>query len=295
MAERPTWVASDMDETFLALDHTVLPSTQQAYRNAKAAGIPIIPCTGRSLFGLQRVVQNKTPEFYPEMQLTPGVYLNGTCVYGETPDDIIYASTIPTAILKPFLEAYYTLKDLGKLDHCTVFLQHPKGSVCDFNSEFFAAHCDKWDEELPTVVAETSFLKVIEQDPNMPCSQLSIIGDIDQITELEIAISKDEPLKTALAAANIVVKRPIKPMLTALHSSEHKAKGLRKLSERFPNLPFNRLLTIGDGTNDIEMLKAAPWSIAMGQAADVVKAAAKSVSTHNSEGGWAKGITESVL
>eukprot|EP01057_Protomagalhaensia_wolfi_P002148 Protomagalhaensia_wolfi_Nauph_80__2147@NODE_2380_length_1110_cov_16_920635_g1864_i0_p1_GENE_NODE_2380_length_1110_cov_16_920635_g1864_i0NODE_2380_length_1110_cov_16_920635_g1864_i0_p1_ORF_typecomplete_len309_score48_84Hydrolase_3/PF08282_12/8_6e40S6PP/PF05116_13/1_1e03S6PP/PF05116_13/4_8e03S6PP/PF05116_13/0_0045HAD/PF12710_7/8_1e02HAD/PF12710_7/0_054_NODE_2380_length_1110_cov_16_920635_g1864_i068994 len=292
---RPTWIASDMDETFLTPDHTVALSTQLTYRRVMDAGIPIIPCTGRSYFALKRVVSMKTPDFYPHMQLTPGVYLNGTCVFGETPDDIIYAAPMPAATLRAFLTAYYSLVDKGELNRGTIFLQHPRGSMIDFENRWFKEHCDRWDEEVPSVVAGRTLVEVLDENPSLHCCQVSIVGDPRDIVQFEQAVANNEELNRQLTDEHIVLRRPIAPMLTALHNVEHKAKGLSKLSERYPHLKLDDVLTIGDGNNDIEMLRMAKWAIAMGQAPEIVKDAAKSLTASNGDDGWAKGISEAVF
>ena len=49
-------------------------------------------------------------------------------------------------------------------------------------------------------------------------------------------------------------------------------------------------MTIGDNENDISMLKCASWSVAMGNATERAKAAARFITLNNTENGVAAAI-----
>ncbi len=73
-----------------------------------------------------------------------------------------------------------------------------------------------------------------------------------------------------------------------------KASGVGTLARHFA-IPLAEVMTIGDNTNDIPMLQAAGWSVAMGQAPELVRAAAKAVTASNAEDGVALAIEQYVL
>ena len=76
------------------------------------------------------------------------------------------------------------------------------------------------------------------------------------------------------------------------------AKDISKASELlklFYQLKAEQLYTIGDGENDIPMLKAAGIGIAMGNASDEVKAAADDITLTNDQFGVAAFIRDRVL
>ena len=56
------------------------------------------------------------------------------------------------------------------------------------------------------------------------------------------------------------------------------------------NIPLECALAFGDGGNDIPMLQHVPYSVAMGNAGDHVKAAAKYVTEGVDEGGILKAL-----
>jgi Cof subfamily protein (haloacid dehalogenase superfamily) len=56
------------------------------------------------------------------------------------------------------------------------------------------------------------------------------------------------------------------------------------------HIPMQAIMAIGDNNNDIAMLQAAGWGVAMGQASEAVQAAANAITASNAEDGAAQAI-----
>jgi hydroxymethylpyrimidine pyrophosphatase-like HAD family hydrolase len=82
--------------------------------------------------------------------------------------------------------------------------------------------------------------------------------------------------------------------LVVMHAGCSKASGVAALAEHF-GLPLSQVMAIGDNNNDIRMLQCAGWGVAMGQAPEAVKAAARAVTASNAEDGVAKAIERYAL
>lgn len=82
--------------------------------------------------------------------------------------------------------------------------------------------------------------------------------------------------------------------LDVTHPLAHKGEAVASLARAF-DVPLSAVLTIGDGTNDIPMLQAAGFSVAMGNGSDAVKAAAHAVTDDCDHDGFAKAIERYVL
>ena len=54
-------------------------------------------------------------------------------------------------------------------------------------------------------------------------------------------------------------------------------------------------MAIGDNNNDIEMVRTVGWGVAMGQASEAVKAAARAITASNQEDGVAQAIQNYAL
>ena len=73
-----------------------------------------------------------------------------------------------------------------------------------------------------------------------------------------------------------------------------KASALVKLAEIL-DIDISETMAIGDANNDLPMLKAAGFSVAMGNATDDVKAIANAVTGNCDDDGWAQAIYKYVL
>jgi Cof subfamily protein (haloacid dehalogenase superfamily) len=77
--------------------------------------------------------------------------------------------------------------------------------------------------------------------------------------------------------------------LAIMNPSCSKASGVIELA-RYLSVPLEQIMAIGDNNNDIEMLRTVGWGVAMGQASEAVKSAARAVTTSNREDGVAIAI-----
>ena len=82
--------------------------------------------------------------------------------------------------------------------------------------------------------------------------------------------------------------------LAIMNPSCSKASGVIELA-RYLNIPLEQIMAIGDNNNDIEMLRTVGWGVAMGQASEAVKAAARAITASNQEDGVAQAIQNYVL
>lgn len=82
--------------------------------------------------------------------------------------------------------------------------------------------------------------------------------------------------------------------LVVMQAGTSKASGVTGLAEHF-GLPLSQVMAIGDNNNDIRMLRCAGWGVAMGQAPQPVKAAARAVTASNAEDGVARAIERYAL
>ena len=73
-----------------------------------------------------------------------------------------------------------------------------------------------------------------------------------------------------------------------------KAMGIRDLAARY-HIPLSQVMTLGDQENDIPMLRAAGYGVAVGNASDNAKAAARFVTDTNENAGVAKAIFQWAL
>lgn len=73
-----------------------------------------------------------------------------------------------------------------------------------------------------------------------------------------------------------------------------KVTGLKMLAD-FLDVPMERVMAVGDSENDLEMIEAAGYGIAMGNVLESVKAVAKDVTLSNDEDGVAAAIEKYII
>ena len=82
--------------------------------------------------------------------------------------------------------------------------------------------------------------------------------------------------------------------LAVLAQECSKASGVTALASLL-DIPLTQVMAIGDNHNDVEMLQAVGWGVAMGQAPEDVKAVAHAVTASNREDGLALAIERYAL
>ena len=104
------------------------------------------------------------------------------------------------------------------------------------------------------------------------------------------------PEVTALECSWTITKRGNygSAELAIMNPSCSKASGVIELA-RYLNIPLEQIMAIGDNNNDIEMLRTVGWGVAMGQASEAVKAAARAITASNQEDGVAQAIQNYAL
>lgn len=77
-------------------------------------------------------------------------------------------------------------------------------------------------------------------------------------------------------------------------SGVDKGKGIHRLGELY-GITADEIMALGDSQNDLDMLKAAGFPVAMANAVDEVKAVASYVTASNNDDGVAAAVEKFVL
>jgi hypothetical protein len=82
--------------------------------------------------------------------------------------------------------------------------------------------------------------------------------------------------------------------LAVMHPTCSKATGVQALAQQL-HIDMEQVMALGDNTNDLAMLRAAGWGVAMGQATETIRAQAHAVTASNAEDGVAQAIERYIL
>ena len=249
----------DIDGTLVSFNtHRVPPSTIAALEQAKARGVRIFIATGRAT-----LLINNLGELQERNLIDGYVTLNGSyCIIGK---QVVYKGAIPTGDVRAMLD-FCT----GRQCPCIVVAEH---NLCVCNHQPIV---DKLVHD---------FLKV-DYLPHRTVDEALQMGDIFQLTPF-IDEEQEREIMSRLPGCESGRWYPAFTDVTA--RGNNKQKGIDEIIRPL-GIRVDETMAFGDGGNDIPMLRHAGIGVAMGNAADEVKAAAKYVTTSVDEDGISKAL-----
>jgi Cof subfamily protein (haloacid dehalogenase superfamily) len=259
-------IAVDVDGTLLTPAHTLSPRVRRAVRAAREHGIHIALATGKLLRSVGTLVE--------ELRLAgPQITCNGAVTVdaagGAPVEFIALAAPVRWEALAALRE---TAPDLGIAWYTpdAIYTDAPMGpldAVLAAYHEPPLRHVPALDESLPT---PAKFL---------------ITGSAERLAAVRAAIS------ARLGAARVIGTTP--DFLEVMDPRATKGEALGAVM-RLLDVPRERVLALGDGENDMDLLAAAGCGVAMGNAIPALRAQAAYVTASNDEDGAAL-VIEAVL
>ncbi len=269
-------IAFDLDGTLLNDRKEVSPRTMRALERAAEKGVILVPATGR--------VRNAIPKAVLELPFVHFlITVNGAVVWDLDREDRIYRK---------------------------VFTKEQSLELWDYMVQYDAM-CDIYEngqgymepKNLDMVGTYVLFPEMVE----MVKRTRKVIPDVRQhIVQAKEGVEKfnmyfvDRELQ-AQVKADLKQRYPYMKATTSLvnnielnHKDADKGHGLRALCEHL-GIPVECAMAFGDGDNDIAMLQAAGYGVAMGNADACVKESADLVAQTNEEDGLARVIEMYIL
>lgn len=303
--QRPSLIVTDFDGTFVANGLSVPPSTLAAYRRARQSGLDMVFATGRSRGGVEDIL--KSSGCATDVKLYPGVYLNGGVTYGPGgPDDIVWESLMDTDVVERLVTF---IRDLNNnvmaqpnwQDHPSI--KNPK----DEHGFYPVA-----DVSLPPIyidIAVYSRNVVVFSQRNQLTSGFCqfqdgkpmYVGSIREyikthtVNKAIIFAHSGEFIDAirddiaAIVGNRGAVSGGLKRMLEINPAGVNKATAIRKLAEKL-GVPLEKMVALGDGDNDAEMLHECGTSFAMGNASCKLQSIANYVTGCVNANGWSNAV-----
>ncbi|MEO1237519.1 MAG: Cof-type HAD-IIB family hydrolase [Planctomycetota bacterium] len=258
-AHRVDLVAIDLDGTLLTSDKRLSVKAIEAVTEVRRRGIKVVLASARP----PRTVR----EIYDHLKLnTHQINYNGALV--QHPD---HAQPLMHQPLSPDL-AYAICTVARKTDNrCIIALEI----------------LDKWytDKHDPTLETETSkkfkpdYVGPLLEPLKQPITKLLVMAPPDRM-----AIIRKVLVERYKSAATLVVAEDHLTQIS--HYEADKGRALVRLCEKYGVDPAHTM-AIGDGPNDVGMIRTAGVGVAMGNAFDEVKAVADVVAPTNDRDGVA--------
>lgn len=266
-------IVIDLDGTALADENTLHPHTKKVLKAAVKQGHIVCIATGRP--------RRSAIKFYKELGLNT-IMANYNGSYVSNPKDPNYDGvihTIPKSIINEILTNPVVAKSL-------------KDAMCEYKDTIYAYdytkvfmqwfHSDGADKVIGDIVNTST------SDVN---SCLLLLEDEKAIKEVQKIADKHK---------SIIVRswsvQPDEPKIVEVNPTDgNKGEALLEMAN-FYSIPLEDTYCFGDMSNDIEMLKVCPNSVAMRNAKDEIKALAKYVTERpNDEGGVGHWIEMNIL
>ena len=253
----------DIDGTLVSMTtHRIPDSAIAAVKLAKRKGIKIFIATGRP-----KAIINNISQLEDANLIDGYITMNGACVIVED-----------KAISKNIMSKYEVQTIL---EFCK-----ENGVSCPVISEN-----DAWVFQ-PTPKYDEIFYGTLNVRPLRTCSiEDALKTDIFQLTPF-LTEEEKEPLHKLIPDCEFVRWHPDFADVGA--SGSTKAGGIDTLAKHF-GFTIEETMAIGDGGNDITMLKHAKIGVAMGNASSRVKAVANYVTSHIDENGLYNALSTFIL
>jgi Cof subfamily protein (haloacid dehalogenase superfamily) len=273
----PRLCCVDMDGTILNSRNRIHPRNVEAVmRLLTTTDVGFFPATGKSRTGALKAM-GKLGEYLQQDCAggVPGVFLQGLCVYG--PDGAIcYERTLPEDLARSVVSL---AKELGT-------------TLIAYGVDGNTILCEQEDKETAKL-AEHS-----EPNPEPVGSWSSVIGRESIYKFIFMApeerILAIRPRIEEELGAVAAITRATPGMIEVLPFGASKGHGVSKLLQAL-NVRPEQVLAVGDGENDVEMLRLCGISVVMANGVPSAVSAAKYRTASNDEGGVADAIERFVF
>jgi Cof subfamily protein (haloacid dehalogenase superfamily) len=271
-------LALDVDGTLLDPAGQLRPAVQQAIAAIQKRGVRVVLCTGRRFRTALPLAQ--------QLQLSdPAVVHNGALV-----KDLRSGATLQQCYVSPDV---YT--------HALTLLR--QGGAPMVYIDAFHEEVDILTEELERVHPfQRSYLqdnlthcRIVPDIAQPPAYGVVMMGVMAEEAHLRALRSQVQQALGTRARVNMLINKNYQGyILEILHPSVSKWDALQRWAQR-EGIATEAIMAVGDDENDLEMIRHAGLGVAMGNAAETVKAAADFVTGSNAEDGLAQALYRFML
>ncbi len=257
----------DIDGTLVNRYGTISDTDKKALSQAREAGIQVVLSTGRGLQATISIINELSLDSYH-------ISFDGALISHPGSSEEVYVNPIGEDLVKQLIDmAHQCRVDLELFTATHYFVERETWST-NAHRDFFGVYPTMVD--FHQVWERERILKggVVPTSPEETAKAVSFCSQLDQRLHLSRA------------------RTPVYPdveFINILAPGVSKGKALEKLATRL-EVPLSEVIAVGDGTNDVSLLTTAGLAIAMGNAADEVKAVADYVTLDVDHSGLAAAL-----
>lgn len=259
----------DLDGTLLTSDKQLTPASRTALEKAAAAGIHIVPSTGRFFKAIPQIIRD-----LPFIRYF--VTINGAQIYDRETDTVLYRGEISPQDAEAI---YDRLEQFPLIYDC----------YCDDQAFMPADHFQRVEEFI-----SDPHLRQLVTGLRQPLEDFrgAMRGKGAQKIQAFFP-TKEQRIETARTLMwdfpHMALTNSYPCNLEINTRAASKGEALRFLCQHL-DIPIRDSMAFGDGSNDLSMIQAAGFGIAMANAEESLKTSAKYVTDSNDEDGVAKAM-----
>jgi Cof subfamily protein (haloacid dehalogenase superfamily) len=258
-------VAVDVDGTLLDSSHQLRSAVRDALADLATSGVRVVLATARGPQALGLIVRQLS--FSPLLVCFSGGWIGELDPRSLLPTDVLLDRRLTPSAARVIVTAALTHKI--------------EPNVYTPTEWRVRALSPEIRTECEIVGSSPVVTPVLLSENEKPSKIMLIARDDERTKRLPIIANLIKPLSTTtFSKPNYLEIIPI---------GVNKAKGLAAIAQKL-EIELSQSAAIGDGLNDLEMLTEVGLGIAMGNAPEVVKSAAKWVTQTNDEEGVAQAV-----
>lgn len=266
----------DIDGTLLTPEGSISAPTLAAVQAAKQAGIVVTLATARRY--------SNTAQIATELGLDiPLILYDGAMIVQHPYKTILHMHPLRAQVGQQAVDVLVRNKLQPVVHPATGIEEQIWTGPVDFDNPWVGIYFNNYPEQVYRMPFET--LCVGHPDP----IRVVAFAPEEIIYTLLPEVSKLDCAWTITRRGNFGSAE-----LAIMNHSCSKASGVSELAQDLA-IPLEEVMAIGDNNNDIEMLRTVGWGVAMGQASEAVKLAARAVTSSNREDGVALAIERYAL
>ena len=260
-----------MDGTLLNKQKQISIANLETLKEAADHGIRIVLASGRPLTGLKPYLKQLGLWQKQEFSIT----LSGATVQQNKTNKTFAQNAME-------FKAYQRFYNFSQRHNCHIQIQNNHSL---YTTDSTLSHWTTREGKMN--LQQINQVKLAEIEALEDVYKMQLIAEPEDIERL---FSKISPEVKSLYQ----VLRQERYAVDVLAPEAGKGNALTQLCELL-NIPIEQTMAIGDGTNDLSMLKTAGLSVAMKNGKDVVKETADEITDSNDNDGVAKAIRKFVL
>lgn len=238
-------VATDMDETFLASDHTVPQANVDAILAMRKKGVLFVPASGRAYGSIMSSLRNLPPACLEGSYV---ISYNGGCINRVGEDEPLVSHQLEFETVKRLFDFAVDAGEIG------MHIYTVAGDVWGWNlTDSEVAYLDG---HMDIDLFEGNSIEFLRDVPLSKC--LYVYEDLDMLHELALAMDPalTEGLSTTFSSGRYYEFNP---------TGVDKGAGLRALA-KILDVDLADTIACGDSANDIAMLEAAGVGVVVSNA-----------------------------